>query len=156
MFQTTNSTSKSYGCQDVANSTIDANVTSASPEVSTLASCSGEYRFVTEFAESSVVTEWGLVCEKRYLSFLGPTAYYTGVLLGAWIAGFLADRIGRLPVQAICLYAQGTMAVALYIVQVRDTEPRRFRSILQSTVRSMIAFPRPREGCSSETSIISI
>ncbi|XP_014472019.1 PREDICTED: solute carrier family 22 member 6-A-like [Dinoponera quadriceps] len=115
--QTKNSTSRSYGCQDVANSSIDANVTFASPEVSALASCSGEYRFVTEFAESSVVTEWGLVCEKRYLSHLGPTAYYTGVILGACIAGFLADRIGRLPVQAICLYAQGTMAVALYIVQ---------------------------------------
>ncbi|XP_032686039.1 solute carrier family 22 member 3-like [Odontomachus brunneus] len=115
--QTKNSTSKSYGCQDVANSSIDANVTFASPEVSALASCPGEYRFMTEFAESSVVIEWGLVCEKRYLSLLGPTAYYTGVLLGAWIAGFLADRIGRLPVQAICLYAQGTMAVALYIVQ---------------------------------------
>ncbi|XP_011867686.1 PREDICTED: organic cation transporter protein-like isoform X2 [Vollenhovia emeryi] len=82
-----------------------------------LTSCSGEYRFVTEFTENSVVTEWGLVCEKRYLSFLGPTVYYTGVLLGAWISGFLTDRIGRLPVQAICLYAQGTMAVALYIVQ---------------------------------------
>lgn len=120
VLQTKNSTSKNYGCQDVANSSIDANVTFASPEVS----CSGEYRFMTEFAENSVVTEWGLVCEKRYLSFLGPAAYYTGVLLGAWIAGFLADRIGRLPVQAICLYAQGTMAVALYIVQVRDIQPR--------------------------------
>ncbi|EFN83564.1 Solute carrier family 22 member 3 [Harpegnathos saltator] len=116
--QTRNSTtSKSYGCQDVANLSIDANVSFASAEVSAPASCSGEYRFVTEFTESSVVTEWSLVCEKRYLSFLGPTAYYTGVLLGAWIAGLLADRIGRLPVQAICLYAQGTMAVALYVVQ---------------------------------------
>lgn len=74
---------------------------------------------MTDFAENSVVTEWGLVCEKRYLSLLGPTVYYIGVLLGAWILGFLSDRIGRLPVQAICLYAQGTMAVALYIVQVK-------------------------------------
>lgn len=38
--------------------------------------------------------------------------------MGAWIAGLLADRIGRLPVQALCLYTQGTMAVALYVVQV--------------------------------------
>jgi len=111
------STNKSFGCQTGTNSSIIANLTSALPEV--LTSCSGKYRFVTEFTENSVVTEWGLVCEKRYLSFLGPTVYYTGVLLGAWITGFLTDRIGRLPVQAICLYAQGTMAVALYIVQVK-------------------------------------
>lgn len=64
------------------------------------------------------MTEWRLVCEKRYLTFLGPTVYYIGVLMGAWIAGLLADRIGRLPVQALCLYTQGTMAVALYVVQV--------------------------------------
>jgi len=114
------STNKSYGCQ-TANSSIVANLTFASLEVPVLTSCSGEYRFVTESAENSVVTEWGLVCEKRYLSFLGPSVYYTGVLLGAWIIGFLTDRIGRLPVQALCLYAQGTMAVALYIVQVKNS-----------------------------------
>ncbi|XP_077256244.1 organic cation transporter protein isoform X3 [Temnothorax americanus] len=116
--QTKDSTNKSFGCQIAANSSIVANLTSASPEVPVLTSCSGKYRFVTEFTENSVVTEWGLVCEKRYLSFLGPTVYYTGVLLGAWIAGLLTDRIGRLPIQAICLYAQGTMAVALYVVQI--------------------------------------
>jgi len=113
------STLKSYGCQLMENSSMFVNLTFASPEVSTFMSCSGEYHFETEFMESSVVTEWGLVCEKRYLSFLGPTVYYIGVLLGAWITGFLIDRIGRLPVQAMCLYVQGTMAVALYIVQVK-------------------------------------
>ncbi|KYN38680.1 Solute carrier family 22 member 20 [Trachymyrmex septentrionalis] len=111
------STHKSYGCQLMENSSMFANLTFASSEVSAFTSCSGEYHFETEFMENSVVTEWGLVCEKRYLSFLGPTVYYIGVLLGAWITGFLIDRIGRLPVQAICLYVQGTMAVALYIVQ---------------------------------------
>ncbi|XP_070155649.1 organic anion transporter 3 [Polyergus mexicanus] len=115
--QAKDSSHKTYGCQETANLSIVANLTSVLPEVPVLAACSGEYRFVTEFAENSVVTEWGLICERRYLSFLGPTVYYTGVLLGAWITGFLADYIGRLPVQAICLYAQGTMAVALYMVQ---------------------------------------
>ncbi|XP_036145608.1 solute carrier family 22 member 8 isoform X2 [Monomorium pharaonis] len=116
--QTKNSTSKSYGCQIASNSSIAANLTFTSSEVPVVtSSCFGEYHFVTEFMENSVVTEWGLVCEKQYLSFLGSTTYYIGVLLGAWITGFLIDRIGRLPVQALCLYAQGTMAVALYIVQ---------------------------------------
>jgi len=115
------STNKSYGCQTANSSIVIANSTFASLEVPVFTSCSGEYRFVTEPAENSVVTEWGLVCEKRYLSFIGPSIYYTGALLGAWITGFLTDRIGRLPVQALCLYAQGTMAVALYIVQVKNS-----------------------------------
>ena len=45
--------------------------------------------------------------------------YLGGLLVGAVLAGILADRLGRLPVLAMCLYAQGTMAVALNVVQVR-------------------------------------
>lgn len=81
--------------------------------------CSSEYIFEIENGEQSVITEWSLVCEKEYLAFLGTAIYFLGVLMGAWIAGIMADRIGRLPVLAICLYTQGTMAVSLYLVQVK-------------------------------------
>ena len=81
--------------------------------------CSSEYIFDIENGEQSVITEWSLVCEKEYLAFLGTAIYFLGVLMGAWIAGIVADRIGRLPVLAICLYTQGTMAVSLYVVQVK-------------------------------------
>ncbi|XP_043462221.1 organic cation transporter protein-like isoform X2 [Leptopilina heterotoma] len=80
-------------------------------------SCSSEYIFEVENGESSIVTEWNLVCEKEYLSLLGNVIYILGNLMGAWIAGIVADKIGRLPVLAICLYTQGTMAVCLYVVQ---------------------------------------
>ncbi|KAK9298499.1 hypothetical protein QLX08_008180 [Tetragonisca angustula] len=113
--QAKNGTKRTYGCQELGNVTVAVNETSGLKESSNL--CLGEYQFATEFGESSVVTEWSLICEKQYLTFLGPTIYYVGVLMGAWISGLLADRIGRLPVQAICLYTQGTMAVALYVVQ---------------------------------------
>ncbi|XP_012153880.2 organic anion transporter 3 [Megachile rotundata] len=114
--QAKNGTKRTYGCQDLSNATIATNQTSGLESLD-LNLCFGDYQFATEFGENSVVTEWGLICEKQYLTFLGPTVYYIGVLMGAWIAGLLADRIGRLPVQAICLYTQGTMAVALYVVQ---------------------------------------
>ncbi|XP_014601881.1 PREDICTED: solute carrier family 22 member 8 isoform X1 [Polistes canadensis] len=104
-----NTTSRTYGCRIENNWTIESNWSS---------SCSGDdYRFAIELGENSVVTEWILICERRYLTYLGSAIYYFGALIGAWIAGILADRIGRLPVQAICLYTQGTMAVALYVVQ---------------------------------------
>lgn len=82
-------------------------------------SCSSEYIFEVERGESSIITEWSLVCEKEYLSTLGNVIYFLGNLMGAWIAGIVADKIGRLPVLAICLYTQGTMAVCLYVVQVK-------------------------------------
>ena len=62
--------------------------------------------------------DWQLVCEREHLFSLGNNVYYGGLLFGALIAGLLADRLGRLPVLAICLYAQGTMAVALNVVKV--------------------------------------
>nr|XP_034187347.1 solute carrier family 22 member 8-like [Osmia lignaria] len=115
--QVKNGTKRTYGCQELSNVTVATNQTSGLTESPDANLCFGDYQFATEFGENSVVTEWGLICEKQYLTFLGPTVYYIGVLMGAWIAGLLADRIGRLPVQAICLYTQGTMAVALYVVQ---------------------------------------
>lgn len=118
ILQAKNGTKRTYGCQELGNITLTTNESSGLKESMNTDLCFGEYQFATEFGENSVVTEWRLVCEKRYLTFLGPTIYYIGVLMGAWIAGLLADRIGRLPVQALCLYTQGTMAVALYVVQV--------------------------------------
>ncbi|KAK2580094.1 hypothetical protein KPH14_012374 [Odynerus spinipes] len=108
-----NTTSRTYGCQNPNNRSIEVN----SSTVFQLDSCSGEYRFAIEFGENSVVTEWILICERRYLTYVASVVYYLGALIGALVAGILADRIGRLPVQAICLYTQGTMAVALYVVQ---------------------------------------
>ncbi|XP_035719739.1 solute carrier family 22 member 8-like isoform X1 [Vespa mandarinia] len=111
--QPRNTTSRIYGCQIQNNWTIESN---SSTELE-MNSCSGDYRFAIEPGENSVVTEWILICERKYLTYLASAIYYLGALIGASIAGILADRIGRLPVQAICLYTQGTMAVALYIVQ---------------------------------------
>lgn len=85
-----------------------------------ISSCPGGYLFTgTRDNVRSVAMEWQLVCEREYLMRTAVDVYYVGSLLGGLVAGILADRIGRLPVLAICLYAQGTMAVALYVIQVR-------------------------------------
>ncbi|OXU19889.1 hypothetical protein TSAR_009160 [Trichomalopsis sarcophagae] len=81
-------------------------------------SCPGGYLFTgTRDNVRSVAMEWQLVCEREYLTRTATEVYYVGGLLGGLVAGILADRIGRLPVLAMCLYAQGTMAVALYVIQ---------------------------------------
>nr|CAC87129.1 putative organic anion transporter [Sus scrofa] len=44
---------------------------------------------------STIVTEWDLVCSRRALRQLAQSLYMVGVLLGAMIFGYLADRLGR-------------------------------------------------------------
>ncbi|XP_075404146.1 solute carrier family 22 member 6 isoform X1 [Tenrec ecaudatus] len=44
---------------------------------------------------STIVTEWDLVCTHRALRQLAQSLYMAGVLLGAMVFGYLADRLGR-------------------------------------------------------------
>ncbi|NP_001075596.1 solute carrier family 22 member 6 [Oryctolagus cuniculus] len=44
---------------------------------------------------STIVTEWDLVCSHRALRQLGQSLYMAGVLIGAMVFGYLADRLGR-------------------------------------------------------------
>jgi MFS family permease len=44
---------------------------------------------------SSIVSEWGLVCEQNYKSKGTMSAFMAGVMLGAFVLGKLADSIGR-------------------------------------------------------------
>ncbi|XP_049635615.1 solute carrier family 22 member 6 isoform X2 [Suncus etruscus] len=44
---------------------------------------------------STIVTEWDLVCPHRALRQLAQSLYMVGVLLGATVFGYLADRLGR-------------------------------------------------------------
>ncbi|XP_007939047.1 solute carrier family 22 member 16 [Orycteropus afer afer] len=45
--------------------------------------------------ESTVVTEWALVCHREWLAKLIQPVFMLGVLLGAVIFGYLSDRVGR-------------------------------------------------------------
>lgn len=97
-------------------------------------SCETGYRFDSVRDETTIVTEWSLVCEREYLRYLSTALYLCGGIIGAWIAGVLVDRVGRLPVLALCLYTQGTLAVALYIIQVNmHTKIRSNPAYLTST-----------------------
>ncbi|RUS81203.1 hypothetical protein EGW08_011033, partial [Elysia chlorotica] len=49
---------------------------------------------------STVVSEWGLVCEHKWTPSVIFTVQMVGVLLGAYIAGHLGDCLGR----RVCLY----------------------------------------------------
>jgi len=46
-------------------------------------------------AKSSIVSEWGLVCDQNWKSKATMSTFMSGVMIGALILGNLADRIGR-------------------------------------------------------------
>uniref|UniRef100_F6TSC3 Solute carrier family 22 member 16 n=1 Tax=Xenopus tropicalis TaxID=8364 RepID=F6TSC3_XENTR len=61
----------------------------------TLFSCSNGYYYDNTNLESSIVTDWHLVCEREWLAKLIQPTFMFGVLIGAVIFGDIADRVGR-------------------------------------------------------------
>ncbi|XP_064403541.1 organic cation transporter protein-like isoform X2 [Halichondria panicea] len=44
---------------------------------------------------STIISEWNLLCDKSSLAKLSQSIFFSGAMLGAWLWGTLADRIGR-------------------------------------------------------------
>ncbi|KAM4770788.1 solute carrier family 22 member 16 [Rhinophrynus dorsalis] len=61
----------------------------------TLFSCSDGYYYDPTNLDSSVVTDWDLVCEREWLAKLIQPTFMLGVLIGAVVFGDIADRVGR-------------------------------------------------------------
>lgn len=76
--------------------------------ISKIVSCPDDGDSVVVFKKSqklsTIVTEWDLVCSKKYLSALATTIYFCGVMLGGLVFGHLADHFGRKPIMLVTLY----------------------------------------------------
>lgn len=76
--------------------------------VNKTASCSDDpdsyWEFQTGETEATIVSEWSLVCESRYLSKLATTLYFCGVMVGGLLFGYVADKYGRKPAMLVTLY----------------------------------------------------
>ena len=66
--------------------------------------CKGGYAFDQSFWKSTIISEWGLVCDKAYLATLGKMVFFAGLAAGTFGAGLISDRYGRKA--AIVLMAQ--------------------------------------------------
>jgi len=96
-----------------------------------------DYEFDHSFWESTMVTEWDLVCEKTWLKTVAKMLLFTGFALGSFGSGLVSDRFGRkvaiwsssvtmlvfgvitsfvpwFPVFVFTWWVTGTMAIACY------------------------------------------
>ncbi|KAF0288151.1 Organic cation transporter-like protein [Amphibalanus amphitrite] len=79
--------------------------------------CIYGYEFHVEGLEWTVVSEWGLVCDRKYLVSIITTLYFVGVMVGGLVFGALADRFGRQPMMLLCLYVQLILGAGLFFVR---------------------------------------
>lgn len=78
-------------------------------------SVSACHSFVFDHSEiqSSIVTDWDLVCEKEWLAKLCQPTFMLGVLIGALVFGDIADRVGRVKIMMVTSLCQFVLGVAV-------------------------------------------
>mmetsp|Transcript_34314 Transcript_34314/g.38898 ORF Transcript_34314/g.38898 Transcript_34314/m.38898 type:complete len:525 (+) Transcript_34314:23-1597(+) len=97
------------------------------PQVSNFYSCSeqeacasGKYQFDLVEGASTWITDFGLVCDRRYLiGILGSTMFF-GSLIGSYIGGSFSDRIGRRATHKLAIIAT---FVSLVMILVSNSVP---------------------------------
>jgi MFS family permease len=62
------------------------------------------YAFDHSFWESTILIEWGLVCEQSYKGTMAKMLLFTGFGTGTFVSGLISDKYGRK--SAIVLMAQ--------------------------------------------------
>ncbi|XP_023285145.1 solute carrier family 22 member 5-like isoform X2 [Seriola lalandi dorsalis] len=70
--------------------------------------CVDGWSYSTDIYQSTIVSEFDLVCSEQWKQPFTSTVYFLGVLVGSFLSGQLSDRFGRKPV----LFA--TMAVQTF------------------------------------------
>ncbi|KAI1902936.1 hypothetical protein AGOR_G00021430 [Albula goreensis] len=88
---------------------VDVNVSAVEQE-----KCNDGWIYSKEIYQSTIVTEWDLVCDNEYKIPLTSSMQFMGALAGTFISGQMSDRFGRRPV----LFATMVIQVVTIFLQV--------------------------------------
>ncbi|XP_061660137.1 solute carrier family 22 member 4-like [Syngnathoides biaculeatus] len=80
---------------------VDVNLTSLQEET-----CQDGWIYSKETYQSTVVTEFDLVCDNQWKKPFTTTIFFVGILAGSFFAGQLSDKFGRKPILFITLALQ--------------------------------------------------
>ncbi|XP_054610996.1 solute carrier family 22 member 4-like [Dunckerocampus dactyliophorus] len=75
--------------------------------------CMDGWSYSSEHYQSTVVSEFDLVCSESWKQPFTATVFFLGVLVGSFFSGVLSDRFGRKPVLFATLAVQAVFSLAL-------------------------------------------
>ncbi|KAM6158136.1 solute carrier family 22 member 12 [Rhynchocyon petersi] len=74
---------------------LDLNVTAANWSEADTEPCMDGWVYDRTTFTSTIVTQWDLVCDNQALKPMAQSIYLSGILVGAAVCGYTADRFGR-------------------------------------------------------------
>ncbi|XP_072049785.1 organic cation transporter protein-like [Amphiura filiformis] len=75
--------------------------------------CKNGYEYVYTYGQTSIVSEFDLVCDQRLLKDTATTVLMTGLLIGAYPMGHLCDRFGRKLMAFLSILLYGASGIGL-------------------------------------------
>ncbi|XP_068187528.1 organic cation/carnitine transporter 2-like [Antennarius striatus] len=79
----------------------DVNLTDVEQE-----GCLDGWSYSRDVYQSTIVSEFDLVCSEQWKQPFTSTVFFLGVLFGSFVSGQISDRFGRKPVLIACMIAQ--------------------------------------------------
>lgn len=74
---------------------LNESYTSANASVQETVPCKNGWVYDRSMFTSTIISEWDLVCNSKFLKQVAQTIFMAGILVGALLYGYLSDRYGR-------------------------------------------------------------